>query len=330
MTFIAVLSLAAAAVGLLYLFRSIRRSNPAALGLRLARYGMTSGGVGGSDVSQLITPAVRQQSEQSAISRGLERAVGGTRFGAGIAARLDRADIKMTAGEWVAVCMAVLVIFSLAGIVIFSAMGHSGIGLLVGLVLGVAAPQLYIRRKIKKRQSKFLEQLADMAQMMGNSMRAGFSILQSMELVGTEGPVPAGQEFDRVVTEVKLGLPLEAGLEHMLQRMPSEDLELLVVAINVQRQVGGNLAEILMIMAKLVRERVRFQRDLKTLTAQVRLSSWIITALPIAVALAITFIDYPYESYLFTHATGNIMIGVALVMIAVGFFFLSRIADIEV
>jgi tight adherence protein B len=325
-TYIVVLFLVFAAGGLVYMLRSIGSSNPAALGMRLARYGMASGASGGNvQVSQLISPAVRQRSEQSGLSRGLERAVARTRFGAGIAARLDRADVKMTPGEWVAVCIAVFVIVMLIGI-LFKGL----IGLLVGGVVGAVAPRLYLGRRIKKRQRKFIEQLADMAQMMGNSMRAGFSILQSMELVGTEGPAPASQEFDRVVTEVKLGLSLDAALDHMLLRMPSEDLGLLVVAINVQRQVGGNLAEILMVIAKTVRERVRFQRDLKTLTAQARYSSYIITGLPVAVAVVINFMDAPYESYLYKTGIGNIMIGGALVMVAIGFFLLSKIADIEV
>jgi tight adherence protein B len=326
MTYIVVLFLVLSAGGLLFLLRSIGRGNPAALGMRLARYGMASGGAGGNaQVSQLIAPAVRQQSEQSGLSRGLERAVGRSRFGTKIAARLDQADIKMTPGEWVAVSTAIFVIVMLIGVLF-----KGPIGLLVGAVLGIAAPRVYLRRRIKKRQRKFIEQLADMAQMMGNSMRAGFSILQSMELVGTEGPDPASKEFDRVVTEVKLGLPLDTALDHMLERMPSEDLGLLVVAINVQRQVGGNLAEILMVIAKTVRERVRFQRDLKTLTAQARYSSYIITGLPIAVAVVINFMDAPYESYLYKSTTGNFMIAAALIMVAIGFFLLSKIADIEV
>jgi tight adherence protein B len=169
-----------------------------------------------------------------------------------------------------------------------------------------------------------------MAQMMGNSMRAGFSILQSMELVGHEAPKPGKDEFERVVTEVKLGLTLETALDHLQQRMPGEEIELAVVAINVQRQVGGNLAEILMVIAQTVRERVRFKRDLRALTAQARYSSYIITALPIAVAIVINFMDRPYESFLYTSTMGHIMLGISICMLSLGFFFLSRIADIEV
>jgi tight adherence protein B len=327
MTIIAILFLVLAAGGLAFLLRSIGRSNPAALGMRLARYGMAGSTAGGGvdSISHIITPAVRQRSEQSAISRAIERAVGRTSFGVKIANRLDRADVKMTPGEWVVVCFAVIVIAMLIGILI-----KGILGLVIGAVVGAAAPWLYLRRRTKKRQKKFIEQLADMAQMMGNSMRAGFSILQSMELVATEGPTPASQEFDRVVTEVKLGLPLEAALDHMLARMPSEDLGLLIVAINVQRQVGGNLAEILMVIAKTVRERVRFQRDLRTLTAQARYSSYIITGLPIAVAIVINLMDAPYESYLYKTTVGNVMVGAALLMVTIGFFVLSKIADIEV
>jgi tight adherence protein B len=161
-------------------------------------------------------------------------------------------------------------------------------------------------------------------------MKAGFSIMQAFELVANEGPVPASEEFERVVAEVKLGLPLEIALDHLVERIPSEDLELMVVAINVQRQIGGNLAEILMVISTTIRGRVRFQRDVRTLTAQARYSSYIITALPIGVAIVINLLDGPYESMLYTTTLGNIMVGAALIMLAVGFFFLNRIADIEV
>jgi tight adherence protein B len=175
-----------------------------------------------------------------------------------------------------------------------------------------------------------VEQLADLAQMMGNSMRAGFSIMQSLELVANEAPSPASEEFERVVTEVKLGLPLETALDHLKQRMPSEDIELMVVAIGIQRQIGGNLAEIMMIMSKTIRERVRFGRDLRTMTAQARYSSYIITGLPIAVGIIINLLDPGYEKYLYTTLIGNVMIGAAVVMLVMGFFVLSRIANIEV
>jgi tight adherence protein B len=231
----------------------------------------------------------------------------------------------MTPSEFVSFALAGFVVAMLIGLLIRGALGL--------FVLGVAAliaPWFYLNHRAKRRRKQFMEQLADMAQMMGNSMRAGFSIIQSMELVGNEGPSPAKEEFERVVTEVKLGLPLDTALEHLYKRQPSEDLELMIVAVNVQRQIGGNLSEILAVISQTIRERVRFQRDLKALTAQARYSSYIITALPVCVALIINWMDEPYESFLYTTTLGYIMLGVALCMLGLGFFFLNKIANIEV
>jgi tight adherence protein B len=255
----------------------------------------------------------------------MEGLVGTGRIGQSIASRLERADLRWTPGEFVSIWAAVVLVASLIGIVV---MGF--LGLLALALVGFIAPWFYTGRRYKKRQRRFQEQLADMAQMMGNSMRAGFSIIQSMEMVAEEGPSPAKEEFERVTTEIKLGLPVDQALDHLLVRMPSEDLELAVVAINVQRQVGGNLAEILMVIAKTVRERVRFQRDVRAMTAQARYSSYIITGLPVAVAFVINLMDRPYESYLYTHTLGHLMIGAAVCMLGAGFFFLTRIANIEV
>src|SRR5947209_16940818 len=140
--------------------------------------------------------------------------------------------------------------------------------------------------------------------------------MQSLEVVGNEAAAPASEEFERVVTEVKLGLTIEAALDHLKERMPSEDIELMVVAIAVQRQIGGNLSEILMVISHTIRERVRFERDLKTLTAQARYSSYIITALPVCVGIAINFLDPTYESFLYKTLLGNLMICVDLGMLS--------------
>jgi tight adherence protein B len=272
----------------------------------------------------VIAPG-RERQQQSAVSESVERFVGRGKLGQAVFARLDRAEIKMTPGEFVTLWLAILMGSLAVGLLL-----KGFIGLLVLGVAGGLAPWIYLTRRISRRQKKFVEQLADMAQMMGNSMRAGFSITQSLELVANEGAPPISEEFRRVVTEIKLGLSLETALDHMKNRMPSEDLELLVVAISVQRQIGGNLSEILMVISQTIRERVRFARDLRTLTAQARISSWIITALPVCVAIAINILDAPYESFLYKNVIGNFMIGAALVMLALGFFFLSRIANIEV
>ncbi|MBV9279544.1 MAG: type II secretion system F family protein [Chloroflexi bacterium] len=286
---------------------------------RLGRYGLA----GTSAVP--AQPAPGAANRQSGLARVVERLVDRGGLTAPIAGRLDRADLRMTPAEFFAIAAVAFLVAALVGLI-----AKGFLGLFAGGIIGLAAPWFYLGRRIKKRQKAFIEQLADMAQMMGNSMRAGFSIVQSMELVATEGPQPAAYELERAVTEVKLGLPLDTSLDHLLQRQPSEDLELMVVAINVQRQIGGNLSEILAVISQTIRERVRFQRDLKALTAQARYSSYIITALPVCVALIINWMDEPYESFLYTTTLGFMMLGVALCMLGLGFFFLNRIANIEV
>jgi tight adherence protein B len=296
--------------------------DPVAISARLGRFGLVTAPT--PDVDRIMAPQTGRN-DQRAVTAAVEGIVGRGKFGTKVTGLLEQADLKWTPGEWILVWGLAIILGAMVGLLVFSA-----IGFLAGVLLGGAGPYFYLTRRSKKRRTKFLEQLADMAQMMGNSMRAGFSIIQSMEMVATEGPSPSAQEFERVITEVKLGLPLDTALDHLLARMPSEDLGLAVVAINVQRQVGGNLAEILMVIAKTVRERVRFQRDLRALTAQARYSSYIITGLPVAVAFVINLLDRPYESYLYTHPLGHVMIGAAVCMLGLGFFFLNRIANIEV
>ncbi|MGH2447235.1 MAG: type II secretion system F family protein [Chloroflexota bacterium] len=309
-----ILMVAAGGVGGLFLMRSRSARAIPALEARLGRFGITP-----------QAPVVVEGGDRRAVSRNVEHLLGHTRLAQKIGTKLERADIKATPSEFIAIWAAIVGGGIVVGLIVHGIIGSAGLGL-----AGVVLPYLYLGRRQKKRAKAFENQLADMAQMMGNSMRAGFSILQSMALVSEEGPSPAKDEFQRVVTEVELGLPLDVALDHLMERMPSEDLGLMIVAINVQRQVGGNLAEILAVISETVRARVRFQRDLRSMTAQARYSSYIITALPIGVGVAINLLDQPYESYLYTHTGGNIMLGIAIAMISLGFFFLSRLAKIEV
>lgn len=307
------------------IFFSMRGGRSINLSNRLGRYGLA-----GADAKKEASAFAQSQHQggRSAVSKSMNVLADRGGLSQRIKPKLERADLKMTPGEFLGIVIVAFLLSVVAGVILKGFIGI--LGLPVAVVVGLVGPWVYLWRRTKKRKTAFIGQLSDMAQMMGNSMRAGFSIMQSMELVGNEGPAPAGQEFERVVTEVKLGLPLEQGLEHLLDRMPSEDLELMIVAINVQRQVGGNLSEILAVISVTIRERVRFERDLKALTAQARYSSYIITALPVAVATVINFMDREYESYLYTAMLGHIMLGVAVTMLGMGFFFLNKIANIEV
>jgi tight adherence protein B len=304
-------------------YRAVRGSNsrvPLAVAARLDRYG-----IGGTvDIGRVDAPS-EGNGAAVAITSLVERLFGRGKYAQKVQLKLERADLKMTRAEFMTINFGTVLVGGALGLLL-----HGFLGMLALGTIGTVAPNLYLGRKVKRRQKKFIEQLSDLAQMMGNSMRAGFSILQSMELVGREAAEPASTEFERVVTEVKLGLTVDTALDHMLERMPSEDLGLMIIAINVQRVVGGNLAEILMVISNTIRQRVRFQRDLQALTAQARYSSYIITALPVAVAVAINFLDPSYEKMLYTTTLGYLMIAMSVTMLSIGFFILNKIATIEV
>ncbi len=317
MTYIILVAVLCGGGALLY---SVRRSSGASMSIisgRMGRYGLTS--VTGNIV--IAGPP----SQRTGVTQGMEKMVDRAGLGMRVGSLLERANLKMTPGEFATLALALFIFGVSIGYLLLGVLGVLALG-----TVSLAAPHFYLRRRTSRRKRKFMGQLADMAQMMGNSMRAGFSIIQSMELVGNEGPSPASEEFERVVTEIRLGLPVDVALDHLLNRLPGEDLELMVVAINVQRQIGGNLSEILTVISETIRQRVQFEGELKTLTTQGRLSSYIVTALPVGVAVIIYLLDGPYESYLYTATLGRIMLGVSLTLIGVGFFFLNRIANIEV
>jgi tight adherence protein B len=172
-----------------------------------------------------------------------------------------------------------------------------------------------------------------------NALRSGYSVLQAMEAIATELPPPISVEFERVVQEVRLGLTVSQSLSNMLRRIPSEDLDLVVTAVNIQREVGGNLAEVLDTISFTIRERVRIKREIRTLTAQGRLSGWIISFLPLALALILLAINGEYMRELWvredpmifgTIPCGWIVIGTGLLMMAIGIYAIQRIVDVEV
>jgi tight adherence protein B len=166
---------------------------------------------------------------------------------------------------------------------------------------------------------------------MVNGLRSGYSVLQAMEAVSRELPVPVSVEYGRVVQEVQLGIPLDQALSNMLRRIKSDDLDLVVTAINVQREVGGNLAEILDVISFTIRERVRIKGEINTLTAQGRYSGYVISLLPIGLALVLFCVNKPYVSRLFTSGwPGWCMVVCGLLMIATGFIAIQRIVAIEV
>lgn len=244
---------------------------------------------------------------------------------------LMRADIRLTVGEF----LVFRLLGALAGFALgflFVAILAPAFGIVLGCVfavIGFQAPAIYVGVKGNMRRKKFINQLGDTITLMANSLRAGYSLLQTMELVSRETKDPISTEFSRVVREVGLGISTEEAMQNMLRRVPSEDLDLLVTAINIQHEVGGNLAQILSTIGHTIRERVRIQGEVKVLTAQVQLSGYIITAMPVALALFIFATNPSYLGELFVWPWICLPIGAA-VMVIIGFFAMRKIATIEV
>ncbi len=277
-------------------------------------------------------------SQSAAISQ-LNKAVEQRDFGANMARELARADLKLKVSEylfiWVGAIVGIPVLMFVAGFALTAF--QSPLVWLIGAVIGFFLPRWYVKRRQGKRLNAFNKQLPDTITLIANALRAGSSFLQAIELVVREARPPISTEFQRVIREVNLGLPFEQALENLVRRVRSDDLELMVTAISIQYQVGGNLAEILDSIAYTIRERVRIKGEIRTLTAQQRMSGYVVAFLPIGL-LAFLFIIAPgFLEPMFDPAVGVAGLPGGVILMAlgafsmfVGFMFIRRIVDIEV
>ena len=268
-----------------------------------------------------------REKRPSRLAAGVDKAIAGRGFADKIATQLARADIKLTPGEYVILNITSILGIFLIGYLLF----HRS--LLMGIAAGVAgfyAPSIYVKIQQQRRLNAFNSQLGDAINLLANSLRSGYSMLQSMETVAKELPAPISIEFSRVVREVGLGLSNEQAMNNMLRRIQSDDLDLMITAINVQHEVGGNLAEILEVIGHTIRERVRIKGEIRVLTAQGMISGYIISFLPIALGLILYLMNPDYIAAMFEEVCGWIMIGVAVTGIITGFIAIQKIVRIEV
>lgn len=251
-------------------------------------------------------------------------------FGERISRELARADLKFKPGEYIA--LYVIAIIG-GGFISFLLGGRLLASAFIGAVAGALLPRMYVKRQQTKRLNRFNDQLPDMLNLMVNGLRAGFSTLQAMEAVSKELPAPICDEFRRVVQEMQLGIPMEKALANLLRRIPSQDLDFLITAINVQREVGGNLAEIMDVISYTIRERVRIKGDIRALTAQALYSGRALAIMPVGLLCILWFLNRSYVMEFFNKDTllcGGIALGTAAVLIVVGYFVMTRIANVEV
>ncbi len=261
------------------------------------------------------------------IADTLNRALEGRKVAVDLSTHLARADLKLTVGEFLALQLIAAVGAGVVGYFLFDTIVLA----LLAAVIGWFAPRWFMSSRQGARLKLFNNQLGDALNLMVNGLRSGYSVLQAMEAVSRELPKPISVEFARVVQEVQLGVSVEQALANMLRRINSDDLDLVVTAINVQREVGGNLAEILDVISFTIRERVRIKGEINTLTAQGKYSGYVISLLPIGLSLVLFCINKPYISRLFTSGfCGWAMVVCGLLMIGTGFLAIQRIVNIEV
>ncbi len=300
---------------------SIRRENKDVIAERLGRY---------TDFEQVveITPAGGETEESSALTRRLDLALNNREFGKKWKIALAKADLKITVAEYMALHVITTIGFFLVGI--FILFKGNIVGALIAGVIGFFAPRIYVSRKQNKRLILFETQLPDTISLWVNGLRSGYSVLQAMEAIAKESPEPTASEFRRVVQEVQLGITMEDGLDHMLQRMTSDDLDLIVTAVNIQREVGGNLAEILDVIGHTIRDRIKLKGEIRVLTSQGRYTGYLISGLPIVLALFLMVINPNYMGGLFENRMcGWPMLGIGLGLIGMGTAAIQRIVDID-
>jgi len=187
-----------------------------------------------------------------------------------------------------------------------------------------------VRRKLKKVRDDFAEQLPDNLQVLASALRAGHSFVGALSVVAADAPEPARREFQRVVADDQLGVPIDVSLREAAQRMASTELEQVGLLAELQRTSGGNMAEVLESVVETIRERFDLRRLVKTLTAQGRMARWILTLLPVFLALAISLLNPSYMSPLFATTPGQVLVSLATIMVVTGSLVIKRIVNIKV
>jgi len=242
-----------------------------------------------------------------------------------VEAKLEQADLVLRPAE-------ALFVYLIAAVLVTALALFAGgpVLALIALAFVIIAPPAILNFLAARRLRKFTSQLPDMLQLLASSLRAGFSFLQGVEAVAQEVDDPMGAELRRVIVEARLGRPVETSLDECAARMKSEDFDWAVMAVNIQREVGGNLADLLQTVGVTMIERERLRRDVKSLTAEGRMSAIVLGCLPPGLAVVFYTTNPAYIRVLFTHLGGQIALGCAVAAMVAGFFWMKKIVDIKV
>lgn len=256
--------------------------------------------------------------DRVAKSRGLEER---------LTHRLERAAVSLTPSEWLLLQAGVAV----GGVLLFVLFGLNPVlAVVFGLVTGPALCHVYLGMRATRRRNAFVAMLPDTLQLLAGSLSAGYSLAQAMNGVVQEGSQPVAGEIGRALAESRLGVPIERTLDHVAERMQSEDFRWVVLAIQIQRQVGGSLSDVLLTVAHTMRERVQLRRHVKALSAEGRLSAYILIGLPIFLTVYMVTMRRAYIHPLYSTRFGLVMIGVGTVLMGIGSFVMKKMATVEI
>jgi tight adherence protein B len=262
----------------------------------------------------------------------LERRVMRRRGSVAIRLLLLRAGLSMTVSEYTFLRVgAGLAVFAIAALALSRDLG--ALAFVAGAAVGFVAsflPAMYVGSKASRRVAAFEKQLPEALDMMGSALQAGAGLGQAAEMISREMPPPTGEEFQRVMQEVSLGLSFYEALVNLSERVGSEDLELAVTTIGVQFRVGGNLVQILHVITNTIRERVRIKGEIRVLTSSQRMSAWVISLVPVALAVALFILNPSYEGRLFEPGTARCLLVSAVIMVLTGIYALQKITQIEI
>jgi tight adherence protein B len=269
----------------------------------------------------------RDRSERLAALAGLfkatEQAFGHRRLWQRLHRKLERADLPLRTVEFV-----YLMLGCGFGLAFFAALtGRSSLGILIALAIGAGIPYGWVSLKAKRRMAAFENQLPDLLVTLAASLKAGHSFKQGIQTVVDEGQEPASKELGRVITDTRLGRPMDEALAETAERIGSKNFSFVITAVTIQRQVGGSLAGLFDMVADTVRQRQQFARKIKSLTAMGRASAYVLVGLPFFIAFAITLLNPSYMDPLYHTSTGHTLIMVGLVMMAFGSLILKKLVS---
>jgi tight adherence protein B len=321
-----------AALGVMAIFYGLsqRRRASADLQTRLAEYGVVD--PGGAAAAGLEAPPANFRERLARIFQPAADRIGQGDVKKGkpsLQDQLAKADLKLRTSEYLGIQIGLTVLLFLIGFIRFGGIYGIAQALVMGVV-GYLIPGFYVKFRQRRRLKAFNNQLGDTLLLLSNALKAGYSFAQAIDTVSKNASPPIAEEFARCVREMNLGGSVEESLGHMVKRIESDDLDLMVTAVAIHRTVGGNLAEILDNIAFTIRERVRIKGQISTLTASARSSGQLITSLPIVLAVFMYFATPTYFKPMTEQPVGWIIIIIAIVMIIIGNFVMGKVTAIEV